>query len=46
MIGLQQQRTHEATIRATAPPKLLELVRAGFEYSPELREVQFDAPGA
>ena len=40
VMGLQQQRAHEAVIRETAPPKLLELIRAGFEYSPELREVQ------
>ena len=40
VIGMQQQRSYEATIRATAPPKLLDLVRAGFEYAPELREVQ------
>jgi hypothetical protein len=37
---MQQQRSHEAIIRDTAPPKLLELIRAGFEYSPELRDVQ------
>lgn len=40
VIGMQQQRSHEAIIRDTAPPKLLELIRAGFEYSPELRDVQ------
>ena len=40
VIGMQQQRSYEATIRDAAPPKLLELIRAGFEYSPELREVQ------
>ena len=40
VIGLQQQRTHESVIRDTAPPKLLELIRAGFEYAPELRDVQ------
>lgn len=40
VLGLQQQRAHEATLRATAPPKLLELIRAGFEYSPALRDVQ------
>ena len=37
---MQQQRTHEARVRETAPPKLLELIRAAFEYSAELGEVQ------
>ena len=40
VVGLQQQRAHEAVLRATAPPKLLDLIRAGFEYSPALRDVQ------
>ena len=40
VIVLQQQRQYERLIRDTAPPKLLELIRAGFEYSPELSEVQ------
>ena len=40
VLGMQQQRTHEAQVRETAPPKLLELIRAAFEYSAELGEVQ------
>jgi hypothetical protein len=40
VIVLQQQRQYERLIRDTAPPKLLELIRAGFEYSPALFEVQ------
>lgn len=40
VLGMQQQRTHEARVRETAPPKLLELIRAAFEYSAELGEVQ------
>ena len=40
VVGLHQQRGHEATLLATAPPSLLELIRAGFEYSPELHDVQ------
>ena len=40
VIGMQQQRQHEATIREKAPSNLLELVSAGFEHSPELREIQ------
>lgn len=40
VIGLQEQRTYKAAIREAAPPMLLELIRAGFEYSFELRKLQ------
>ena len=40
VIGLQQQRAFEAAVRAAAPPRLLELIRAGFTLSPSLRDVQ------
>ena len=41
VVGMQAQRVHEAAVREAAPPMLLELIRAGFEYSTaELREVQ------
>lgn len=40
VIGLQQQKVHEAKVRDLAPAKLRDLLRAGFEYSPELKELQ------
>jgi mitogen-activated protein kinase kinase kinase 11 len=38
--GMNQQKAQEQLVRDAAPPKLLDLIRAGFEYSPALREVQ------
>ena len=41
VIGLEQQKVHEQKVRELAPPKLLDLIRVGFEFdSAELREVQ------
>ena len=40
VIGLQQQRAQEAIVREAVPPKLLEMVSAGFEYAPALAKVQ------
>ena len=40
VIGLQQQRNQEAIVREAVPPKLLEMVSAGFEYAPALAKVQ------
>ena len=40
VMGLQQQKIHESKVRALCPPKLLDLLRAGFEYTPELRALQ------
>ena len=40
VIGLQQQRAYETSLRSSTPPHLLELLQAGFEYSPELQTVQ------
>ena len=40
VVGVQLQSGLVCKIRAIAHPKLLELIRAGFEYSAELREVQ------
>ena len=37
--GMNQQKAQEQLVRDAAPPKLLDLIRAGFEYSPALREV-------
>ena len=36
-IAVQEQRSLEAALRATAPPRLLELIRSGLEYSVELQ---------
>ena len=36
-ITVQEQRSLEAALRATAPPRLLELIRSGLEYSVELQ---------
>ena len=36
----QQQRNQEAIVREAVPPKLLEMVSAGFEYAPALAKVQ------
>jgi len=40
VIGLQQQRAFEERVRQAASPKLLELIRAGFELKPELQRLQ------
>ena len=40
VIGLQEQRRYKAVVKEAAPPMLLELIRAGFEYSPALLELQ------
>ena len=41
VLGLEQQKVHEQKVRQLAPPKLLDLIRVGFEFdSDELREVQ------
>uniref|UniRef100_A0A7S4BL32 Nitrate/nitrite sensing protein domain-containing protein n=1 Tax=Chrysotila carterae TaxID=13221 RepID=A0A7S4BL32_CHRCT len=37
---LQEQQQLEAKVRETAPPSLLDLITAGFDISPELREMR------
>lgn len=40
VIGMQQQRVYEERVKRIAPPKTLELLRAGFELEPELQSLQ------
>lgn len=40
VVTLQLQRSDEVLVRERAPPRQLELMQAGFEYAPELRQVQ------
>ena len=40
IIGMQQARAYEAALRTSTPPRLLNLIRAGFDYAPALKAVQ------
>eukprot|EP00962_Isochrysis_galbana_P027662 scaffold8700_cov69-Isochrysis_galbana.AAC.1 len=40
VIGMQQQRAYEDRVKRVAPPRLLELLSAGFVLEPELRKLQ------
>ena len=40
VIGLQQQQFHTRTLIQTSPPRLLQLIQSGCEYSPELLRIQ------
>jgi hypothetical protein len=45
VIGMQQQRAYEDRVKRVAPPRLLELLNAGFVLEPELRELQVGGGG-
>ena len=42
VIVMQQTRSYEAALRTSTPPRLLDLIRAGFEYAPPLAGLLHD----